>query len=219
MSQLNKTPIRLEVGDKRLTITKWKGKNKKEFTRLLNDPKVNEQGMMNSLVYSCIEEDVILSLDEFRYVLSRIRALSLGNELEFNFICDKCKETFTTSLKIDEIIRCSYIPLKEINEDEIKIKLGPIRNREVYSKKIEEDPIYDFLLRIESINGNDTFTLSELEEMFDEIELDTLEKIMGIYESHRFKVDDVNDVQCECGHTMKFKFDELPGFFPDNWFE
>lgn len=211
--------MKIKVSDKTITINKWKGKNKKEFTRLLNDPKANEQQMMESLVYSCIDEDVILSVDEFRYVLSRIRAISLGEEINIEFYCNECEKTFTKSFELKDIIRFNYKELKEIKVNNIHIKLGNIKNKAIYSEKVAEDSNYDFLFRIEEINGNDAFSLNELEEIVDDIDLDDLEKIMEIYEDHRFKIDDINTVECECGHKMKFQFDELPGFFPDSWFE
>ncbi|QAU04559.1 hypothetical protein Va1_276 [Vibrio phage Va1] len=209
----------IKMGDKTLTISKWKGRNKKEFTRLLNDPEKNEQQMMDSLVYSCIEEDVILSTDEFRYALSQIRAYSLGEEIDFEFYCDKCHKTFNKKMNISDIIRFDYKPLKTIKVGDVKIKLGNIKNKAIYAEKVVEDPLYDFLMRIDEINGNDTFSLLELEEIIDELELDVLEEIMKIYEDHRFKIDDINTVKCECSHEMTFKFDELPGFFPESWFE
>ncbi|UOK16787.1 hypothetical protein [Vibrio phage phiKT1024] len=210
---------KIKMGDKTLTINKWKGRNKKEFTRLLNDPEKNEQQMMESLVYSCIDEDVVLSTDEFRYILSQIRAHSLGEDINFEFYCDKCNETFKKTLRISDIIRFNHKPLKNIKVDGVKIKLGEIKNKEIYAEKVVEDPLYDFLMRIEEINGNDTFSLLELEEIIDELELDVLEEVMKIYEDHRFKIDDINTVTCECSHEMTFKFDELPGFFPESWFE
>ena len=76
-----------------------------------------------------------------------------------------------------------------------------------------------FLLKIESFNGDDAFTLEGLIEKFEDLEIDTITEIMEIYDDHKFKVNDVNEIECDCGHKMKFEFDELPGFFPDSWFK
>lgn len=211
--------MKIIVGDKNLTITKWKGKNKKDFIRLVNDQDSNNQQLLETLVYSCIEEDVILSTEEFRYVLTRIRAYSLGELIKFEFLCDECQEVFHREMELNDIITYSHKTLKDIKVPGAKIKFGDIKNKAIYTEKIAEDPDYDFLFRIASINGNDTFTLSELEEILDNLDIDVLEEVMSIYEEHRFKVQDVNTVTCDCGNEMQFKFDELPGFFPENWFE
>lgn len=214
--------MKIRVGSKDITIQKWKGKNKKDFIKLLKETDDSiecEEKMMDILVYSCIEEDVILSTEEFRYVLSRIRALSLGEEIEIEFYCDKCQEIFKQTFNIKDVINFSYKPLKEIKIPGAKIKLGEIKNKKIYTEKIAEDPVYDFLLRIESINGNTTFNLTELEEIVDSMDLDVYENVMSIYKEHKFKILDVNTVKCNCGNEMLFKFDELPGFFPDSWFD
>lgn len=211
--------MKIKVGDKELTISKWKGKNKKDFVRMVGNQDIDNQQLLETLVYSCIEEDVVLSTEEFRYVLTRIRAYSLGETIKFDFFCDECQNVFTRELELKDIITYSHKKLKDIKIPGAKIKFGDIKNKTIYTEKIAEDPDYDFLFRIASINGNDTFTLSELEDILDNLDIDVLEEVMSIYEEHRFKVQDVNTVTCDCGHEMTFKFDELPGFFPDNWFE
>ena len=212
--------MKIKVGNKNLTIRKWKGKDKKNFINALKKKDIDENEVMQALVYSCIEESAALSVDEFRYVLSRIRAESLGEEIKIEFYCTKCGELYTKTFLLKDIISFSYNELKEIKVDGVHIVLGEIRNKEFYIKKVSEDQLYDLLLRIKSYNGNDTFTLSELEEMFDDMDIDTLDKVLQIYNDAKFKVLDVNTVQCpSCSHQTKYKFDELPGFFPQSWFD
>lgn len=212
--------MKIQVGNKTLTISKWKGKHKKEFISAINNNQdnQNEEKIKNILVYSCIEEDVVLTPDEFRYVLSRIRAYSLGEEIKIDFYCPKCGETFEKIFQIKDIIRPEYKKLQEIKVQDLEIKLGEIKNKEIFYEKILEDPIYELLFKVKSFNGNDTFNLEELEELFDNLDIDVLEKVLEIYEEHRFQIDDINSVTCECGNSMVFEFDELPGFFPENWF-
>lgn len=211
--------MKIKVGDKTLTIRKWKGRNKKEFVKALKSENLNEMQVMDTLVYSCIEEDAILSVDEFRYVLSKIRTYSLGDDVEVEFYCEKCGEVFKKQLKISDIIKYTYKDLKEIKVDDVHIVLGNIRNKDAYISKVSEDEDYDIFFRIESINGNDAFTMDELIDMFDDMDIDTLTKVMEIWEESRFKLDDVSDIECpSCSHVTKFRFDEIPGFFPESWF-
>jgi hypothetical protein len=212
--------MKLDIGSKHITINKWKGKNKKAFVKSLNAGKIDELKVMEDLVYSCIEEDVALSLDEFRYVLTRIRDISLGSDITVEFFCDKCHESFKKTFDVKELITFTYKKLDEIKVDDVKIKIGPIRNKKKYIEMVSEDEEYDFLFRVDSINGNDTFTMDELIDIFDEMDVDKLTKIMEIWEEHRFKVHDVHEIECpSCSHKQKYKFDELPQFFPDSWFK
>lgn len=212
--------MKIKVGNKDITIRKWKGKDKKKFISLLKDESLNEVSIMEAMVYSCIEENVILSVDEFKYVLSRIRAYSLGEEISIEFYCDKCGDVFNKEFKLSDVFTYTYKELKEIDIPGAQIKLGPIKNKEIYIKKIAEDSYYDLLLRVERINGNDAFTLEELENIIDEMDLDVLEQIMEIYYDSKFTIHDINEVQCpSCGDKSLYEFDELPGFFPETWFE
>lgn len=211
--------MKIQVGDKELNVRKWKGKDKKNFINSLQKNDTSEKEIMDTIVYSCIEEDVVLSVDEFRYVLSRIRANSLGEEIDVEFYCNECGNVHNHTFELKDIIRYRYEPLSEIKVKDVHIQLGEIKNREAYIKRVAQDEIYDFLMRIESFNGDSAFTLETLMEKFDDLDLDILEEIMAIYEASRFKVQDENEVVCpHCGHAETFIFDELPGFFPDSWF-
>lgn len=211
--------MKLSIGSKNLEIRKWKGGDKKKFLAALKRDNIELSEVMQTLVYDCIEDKVALSPDEFKYVLSRIRAYSLGEDFNVEFYCDGCSTIFKKTLQLKDTVRFTYTPLSEINVDNVKIKLGEIRNKDFYIKKIEEDIEYDFLLRIQEINGNDTFSLEELENIIDDIDISTLTSIAKIWEDHRFKMDDINTIQCECGKAHTYKFDEIPEFLPTEWFK
>lgn len=210
--------MELNLGDKKITIRKWKGKDKKNFINSLKKANIDQNEIMQALVYSCVEENVTLSQDEFKYVLSRIRAVSLGEKISIEFYCDACGNVQAQEFNLKDVIRYTHKPLSEIAVGDLRIKLGEIRSREVYLQKIEEDPNYDFLLRIEEINGDDAFTLEDLEKKFDDLDLDVLTEVMAKFNESRFKIDDINVVKCKCGKEQTYQFDELPGFLPESWF-
>lgn len=212
--------MKIKVGNKNLTIRKWKGKDKKNFLKLLNKEKLDEVQIMEAMVYSCIEEEIILSIPEFKYVLSRIRAYSIGENINIEFYCEDCGEMFNKDFKLSDIYSYTFKNINEIKSNDIVIKLSEIRNKDFYIKKISEDELYDFLLRIESINGNDTMDLSQIEDYFDELDVDVLTDILEQYENTKFKLLDIHTVKCEnCESETLYQFDELPGFFPSAWFE
>jgi len=211
--------MQITVGNKNINIRKWKGKDKKNFINALKNPDVQKSDIMNALVYDCIDENVILSDDEFRFVISRIRALSLGEEFTVEFYCEDCGNTFEQEFLLKDVIRYSYKKLDKIDISGANIKFGEPKNLETYINKVQQDSDYDFLLRIEEINGNNTFTLDELENIINDLDIDVLEEVMSIYDNAKFTVVDTHEVECACGKKQMYKFDDIPGFFPNSWFE
>lgn len=212
--------MEIVLGDKKIHIKKWKGRTKKNFTALINNDKNEnkEKDIADILVYSCIEEDITLSPDEYKYMMSKIRAYSLGEEIKMEFYCEKCGNIFARTLLIKDIIRFTYKKLDEIKVKNTVIKLGLIKNKDFYLKKVHEDINYDFLLRIEKFNGSDTFTLDELEHMIDDLDIDILEKIMEEYLDAKFRIDDINTITCDCGKDHTYQFDVIQGFLPESWY-
>lgn len=210
----------INLGSKKIHIRKWKGRDKKAFLASLKAKEINESDVMDTLVYGCIREKVVLSTEEFKYVLSRIRAISLGEEIRIEFYCIECGEIHKETFQLNNIIRYTCGNLKEIKEKDVLIKLGEIRNKTIYIKKLGEDSLYDLLLRVESFNGDDAFTLDSLMEKFDDLDIDVLASIIEQYENAKFKVQDTNTVICpKCKNETDYIFDELPKFFPESWFE
>lgn len=210
--------MKIQVGDKKLTIRKWKGKDKKNFLNILKEGK-DENKIIDVLVYDCIEEDVILSVEEYRYVLTKIREYSFGPDIKVDILCNKCQHIDEYNFKLNEIIKPKFKSIKEIKEKDITIKFSTIKNKDAYYELYDKDELYDFLLRIDSINNKDTYTLDELIDYFDNLDIDILENIMKKFNESKFKVDDVNIVECNnCKNKMSFEFDDLPNFFPESWF-
>jgi len=215
--------MKLKIGNQEVTARKWKAKEKKEFLNIVRTSD-NMDGLQDVLVYNCLEEKVIFNPDEFKYAMSSIRSRSLGDEIELEFYCDNCKSKFLDTVKLSEIVKPVYSGENAIKTKNYKIKIGNIRNIEYYKEIIRENPLesreYDFYLRIESINSDDSLTLEEIIDLFDEMDIDEYDKIFEEWERIRFKVDDTVEIVCKkCSDSVKYSFDEIPGFFPPSWFK
>ena len=209
--------------NKELTIRKWKAKEKKEF---LNTVRTNQSldSLQDVLVYNCIEENVALNAEEFKYIMTQIRSYSLGNEIELEFYCDDCKSKFLKTIELDKIIIPIFSNKNEIKTKNHNIKIGSIKNPNFYKQIINENPEYadeyDFYLRISDIDSNDTLTLGEIVEFFDNMDIDEFDEIFKQWEDIKFKVNDIADIECPtCEKSTKYDFDEIPGFFPGSWFK
>lgn len=215
--------MKLKVGkDKEITIRKWKAREKKEFLNTVRNSESLDT-LQDTLVYNCIEEKVAFNADEFKYVLTQIRSYSLGEDIELEFFCDDCKKKFLNTIKLSRIVKPVFSDKNEIKTKNYKIKLGDIRNVDFYKETIKNNPQeekdYDFYLRIMSINGDDSLTLNEIIDLFDNMDIDEFDSIFQQWEDIRFKIDDTAEVKCKnCDSAVKYIFDEIPGFFPPSWF-
>lgn len=210
--------MKINVGSKKITIRKWKGKDKKAFLNALKSDTQESNSIIDALVYSCVEENVVLDIQELKYILSRIRAISLGDEFEIDLTCASCNTTSKHKFNITDVIKSEFGSIDEIVSGETHIKLGKIRNKDVYMKKVSEDEIFDLLLRVESFNGDDSFTLEELIAKFDDLDIDVLEDVLNQWEDNKFVVNDINEVVCpKCKNVELYSFDAIPNFFPETW--
>ena len=215
--------MKIKLGNKELTIRKWKAKEKKEF---LNTVRKSEtlDSLQDVLVYNCIEEKVALNAEEFKYMMTQIRSYSLGDEIELEFYCDSCKSKFLNTVKLSEIVKPVFSNTNEIKTKNYKIKMSTIKNVDYYKEVIKNNPTeekdYDFYLRIDSINADDSLSLEEIVDLFNEMDIDEFDSIFEQWEAIRFKIDDVTEISCKkCETTVKYSFDEIPGFFPPSWFK
>ena len=215
--------MKIKLNNREITIRKWKAKEKKEFLNTVRNSESLDT-LQDVLVYNCIEEKVALNADEFKYVLTQIRSYSLGDEIELEFFCDSCKTKFLNTIKLGSVVKPLISDKKEIKSKNYKIKLGEIRNVDFYKETTKANPTeerdYDFYLRIQSINGDDSMTLDEIVQLFDEMDIDEFDSIFNQWEDIRFKIDDSADISCKnCETVVKYSFDEIPGFFPPSWFK
>ncbi len=215
--------MKIKLGNRDITIRKWKAREKKEF---LNTVRTSESldSLQDVLVYNCIEEKVALNAEEFKYILTQIRSYSLGEEIELEFYCESCKSKFLNTISLNSVVKPVFSSLKQIKTKNYNIKIGEIKNIDFYKKTIKENPLeerdYDFYLRIDSINGDDSSSLDEIIEIFNEMDIDEFDSIFSQWENMRFKIDDVTEIKClNCGDVVKYSFDEIPGFFPPSWFK
>jgi hypothetical protein len=215
--------MKIKLGNRDITIRKWKAREKKEFLNIVRTSE-SLDSLQDVLVYNCIEEKVALNAEEFKYILTQIRSYSLGEEIELEFYCESCKSKFLNTISLNSVVKPVFSSLKQIKTKNYNIKMGEIKNIDFYKKTIKENPLeerdYDFYLRIDSINGDDSSSLDEIIEIFNEMDIDEFDSIFSQWENMRFKIDDVTEIKClNCDDVVKYSFDEIPGFFPPSWFK
>jgi hypothetical protein len=214
----------VKVRDKEIKFRKWKIRDKKNFIEAF---KANDGLKVQALVYDCIEDpNIALSDEEFKWVILNIRAKSIGETLSFDIYCDNCKKYFEKDEKIVDIHRPNFKPFGILKSGNIEIEMGNIPNKEYYEDAIqqcntpEERTFVDFLYHIKKLNGSDAFTFDTLYEFVNELDIDVGEDIFKQWDAMKFSFDTVKEVRCPyCNTKQDIWYDELYGFFPENWFE
>lgn len=208
------------IRNKNIKFRKWKVKDKNKFIQNKENPEIIKQ----ALVYDCIEDDVTLSDEEYKYMLMKIRQASISNPIAWIFSCTKCNETFEYEANLDEIMKPDFQEYGDLIEEDVIFTMGNIINQEFYDSKMGESTIpevsliTDFVLHIKSINDNDGYSFDDIIDYINDMDVDVFEKIMEKWETMRFKVNNIHEVTCpHCNNVELYEFDDLPGFFPDNW--
>lgn len=213
--------MKIDVNGQSFEIRKWKGRDKKNFLDAIKRKEFSPVTTLDVLVNSCLDiTPSNLSIDEYKYLLGQIRIHSLGDDLSVALNCSACEHVFDYNYKISDVMKPAPSTLTEFTKNDFFVKFGRIKNQKNYVERVSINKELDILYQIEKVNDNDTFTMSELEEILDDLDLDILEDLIKHFNENRFRLENIVVVDCpECGFDNKFEFDELPGFFPDSWFK
>ena len=200
----------LDILSKQIKFRKWIAKDRRLFKEQVSSAN-NDSLKIGKITINNL------------YILIKIRENSISDEVEFNTKCDICENIETHKVKISDLVNISYKPIQEIVIDCINIKLGEIKNIDFYNSKIldSNNPVLtDLILRVESINDEIDFSYDDLVDYFDNLETDTLDKILEIYNKHRFKLDIKYSFKCKkCLAQNNQEYTDLPDFFPTKWLE
>ena len=125
-----------------------------------------------------------MTLDEFKYLAFKMRALSVNPALSFNYQCDGkngCQRTLDQEADLDDLLHLQESSLQEektIQENDIEVTLRRIPTKELMLKVLaEKDPAeqkyLEFLASIKKVKykneTHETFTFDELKEFFDSV--------------------------------------------------
>ncbi len=203
-----------------LHFRKWKVKDKFELdkAKTLSD-------IRKALVYNCLNEHCILDLDEYNYVLFKIRNASVHEPFTYEYECPHCGNVKQIETYLDDVIGFSGGNVKEL--ETLNIKLKYIDNEDLYETLVVENPdmyqqfINDFALHIKSYNDTEIKNQKDVEvfvEYLSNLDVDVAEKLFKEWNDKRFKFVIEADVICEnCGETEICDFANLPEFFPASW--
>lgn len=220
-------PNEFYLNGKHIKFNKWKVKTRASLNNChsyIQRRKV--------LVYDQMETFVPLDIEEFNYVLYRIREFSYNKPIKYSLTCNECGRDFDVAYNFKDL----YRPINGFNQDtefnhningnNVKIVFSSISPEafEAYENIITSESddfrvlLIDFAFHIKSINGKQ---ITDYEKLLNDIETwdtDIFEMFFNDFNSIKFYVDTLNKVKCpHCLHIEVLNFDEFPNFYPDSW--
>jgi len=215
---LSEYPLNVRINRKRVYFRKWRVKDKNKF---LNN-KHDRVRVKEALVYDCLKDELNLSDEEYKYMLMVIRDASLPNEISYDFTCE-CGHSYVYTPKLTDIMKPVFNGYGVISAGDVSFEMQPIQNREFYESTMEgcsksEYVLFDFLLHIKTMNGDDCLSFDELLNEINNMDVDVFEDVFIQWNSMKFKVNNIAPVTCpKCSLKQLYEFDDLPNFFPETW--
>jgi hypothetical protein len=218
--------IDIDLGWVKLKARKFLGKDRRliegEMQKTFD---AGKEDIIQTLVMSCLDnyEGSKLSDSELQYALLTIRDSSFIDKLSFDFTCKnkECKHKnniTSTALELGDFQKSEF---KLIESGNIKVTVDRDYNEKYLNENYDNHPNYDyykFLLRIKELQEGDikedTFTLDEIEEYLDTLDIEVYSEIMRQYNKMFAKISMINQYKCDkCGDDFVINFDVIPGFF------
>lgn len=207
-------PFEMKIRDNVLHYRGWKVKD----IRLYKSAE-SPQEQKEALIYNLIKEPVTLDSYESLYALIMIRSKSVDEGITYHFKCKKCEELYEVDIKPEDNINIEFTPYTSFEVNGHHYQFQDLKNREVY-ESLEKSELMDMCMHVKSIDNNDGYTLEEVINYFEDLDLKDFRKIKDTYDKQRFTVTMHGKVKCtHCGNEIEMLFDTLPDFIPPEFEE
>ena len=215
-------PTQRKLGDRIVTLQSWAGKTKKKFKKefeFVDSPEdIDLPKIIEILVYDQIQEDYQLTELELQYLLTELKELSLGSEIECQSPCKSCgnHNKITSTTKEAVHFKADTLPakfkdwnFKNITRSEFLSIKNEIMDSNDYDGLTSET---DIELACKITKGKRT--PNEMIELIDETPLMELNEMMEAYVSNMAEFSITKEHKCQkCGVTSKFDIDIITGIF------
>lgn len=232
---MSEYPHSLTIRDQVINYRSWKLKDKSKYTSLIADVEKRKDSLTSAdqsdftrafrqiLVLDCIEQDIVLNNDEFQHIMVQIRSKSINHGIVLEMECSNCSADYDHELDIIKVLVSTASNFKTLNAGKLSLEFKRPINQKMYNDlqsraSSEFEALYiDFIQHIYTVNG-DILTSEEKIELFNEQDVNDIEKIFAEWEPMRFKTNRLSSSQCtSCSHIEEFIVDDIPGFFPISW--
>lgn len=207
--------------NKEVTLTPWKAKTKKEFVKLFKgDKELNEKDLVSTLILPSIDEqEAFYTSDEVQYILTQLKVISIGDNVDFNMECDECHTNFDIHLTIKDIVK--YTPSNYTKTENIDWR--DIPSRKIFdeaSKRFPDESVneIEMLLHISSYRGTQTTSFEQILDTYNNMSIKESQELIDAYTEVRPRLELSGVLTCtneECKQSDEYDFDVIPGFFDE----
>lgn len=220
---LEYNPIKL--GNRSIKVRNWKVKDRELYKNKLKNISSTEDELKaryECFVTNILEKPTALNNDELEYLFLLLRIANLGDDLNYHWWCRNCEKTTDSKIKLSKLFTTKSGKIQDIDVGDIKIELQDVQNVELYNNKLrtsDSPSTDDLIFHIKSINGDNTKGFQDIKNYFDELDINTMDKISEAFEKMIFKIESrEHTVTCtHCGANSTFNFDEIPDIIPPKW--
>ncbi|EAJ2432402.1 hypothetical protein DFW84_09500 [Campylobacter coli] len=220
---LEYNPIKL--GNRSIKVRNWKVKDRELYKSKLKNISSTEDELKaryECFVTNVLETPTALNNDELEYLFLLLRIANLGDDLNYHWWCRSCEKTTDSKIKLSKLFTTKSGKIQDIDIGDIKIELQDVQNVELYNNKLrtsDSPSTDDLIFHIKSINDDNTKGFQDIKNYFDELDINTMDKISEAFEKMIFKIESrEHTVTCShCGANSTFNFDEIPDIIPPKW--
>ena len=213
---------KINVYGKSYDIRPYRTKEEKEY---LIAKEINpETSLIDYILKPCVKQNIEnLSQIEEVLLLIEIRKISIGNEFEIEFECEKCGNMSFGNISLSDTVSYEKGKYKDIEIDGVKLYIKENNTKSVKKRLNEADTTteQEFISLIASIykievDGKvyDDFTFKEMCDWFDEQDVTFTKKVIELFSQMSPKLKLEYDVPClTCGENYSSIITGTDDFF------
>lgn len=214
---------KIKLGDKEIRFRPWTTKEEKNYL-LSKDDEVpfNDKEIYDILIKPCLEKPIILDPEESKYVLMKIREVSIGESFEIKFECDECHAINVPSINLASITTFTPAEYREVSVKDVTIKFNRISSESALEKiQLLDNPIDKFFMTmvfsVEKVKYKDeeyeSFTADEISDFFDSLPTYIMDKFVDEFLKMKPSLDLFVKTKChKCKKEYEFGIDSIPNF-------
>ena len=202
------------VKEEKLLIQAQQSEDEKQILKMIKE-------IINVCSFNKIKADDLTMFD-LEYIFLQLRAISVGETVEFNIKCEECGKSNVVTIDLTEA-KIQWPETKVNNkiqlEEDIGIVLRSIRVKDIDSMKDNDEITSAIIASIESIYDKDNVYLTdetdrdELVTFVDSLSHKHLEEIQNFI-ANQPKLEHTLKYTCTfCGHENEYKLSGLSDFF------
>lgn len=223
--------IVVNLGSTSVNLTTWKGKDISTITLITNEIQEVDNlsdKQLEGLVLPYIENynGTYYTRQELIFMLYKLRSASLGEDIEFSYVCQSCNHSYNESKNLLENAQFTPGQYDVLEVGGHEFKLEPTINREIYEQKIDgidsdlEKLYIEMLLRMSQFNYNGTtyegYGFDELKEYIKKLNISLYNEIIEGYLEKTPNFVCVIESTCpNCQNSVSIDADIIPAFFSD----